>query len=1099
MSTTTTTSTTTTAGKSKEVDTPFTSGARRSGSSVQFWQSYVQSRPAPTEDFFQLIYDYHRSHGDARTEIAHDVGTGPGNIAAKLAAQFNHVVGSDINESVLDAAPSLVPSEVLKRLTFVHSPAEALAQKTPAEVGGQGTTDLITVSECMPLLDEITSLKAFQKLLRPGGTLAIYFYGPAVFADGDVDKCNALYDKIATRICTFNQPMKDTPGFPFHLRAVEALISELDSIPMPTEDWESVERHKWNCDYPLLFNSKAGFDFDFSPVDRRTKDEVTKEVIDRNSWGVEWDINNVKSYLDSLYPNYRHKAGARYAQLEDMFDELNAAMGKEKRKITFPVVLILATKKEVTELPKANHVQISPEHLGLGRTSESSPESIEKTNQLLQKNHDDFHIFWRDLNGHNHMAHSILTTFALGASPSELQRAYDDGVGVQRAMPELNNEVVKGLSDDTKLTAIFGELPQYTNALEYFRQQIDLFGWRAILHKYCFSRTPIADTILARMYEGAHHPFIHLGLAVEFQLPSILAEALAQAVCHPYSGIPNCLLQTDVEARALDNGASHKPLLELYKEARASQSILQGARWEDGPFKMRDGTLGRSKADITSLAAQYRVRPSELELRAAEVINCSAYIAGAAQNAKKSAKIDFFHMHNVTSSIFLTVLIQDPWISLENKVRMVEWKARTDLLWYAACGCAEFDIQEVNNYQAGPSSGMGWSELYHAVNLMHDDGHVAKFVRALKSAEDICKPFEQQDPATFQMKGDAWIQLARMSYDTTLGLAPEVKWVPGAGFDQAWEAAQVAPRAQVAAAAPPPPKPRVFPSLTKKYHKTAYDQIDPTLAALSAAGKNIVITGGGTGIGAATALSFAQAGAASIHILGRRTELLEETRNHIASSVPSAQVHVYGTDATDKDAVNATFEAIHERVGEIHVLVNNHGYKPKVAPKNSAIKDIDVEEWWKCFEVNIKGAFNITQAFLRYNSADAVVVYVTTALSHFDGFPNSSSYSSSKAGGVRVFSTLQAEHPELRVVCLHPGVVNTGVVRDSKVAGMADDVSLPAGVMVWLASPEAAFLKGKYIWANWDVSEMKERAEEIAKGDLLTMKLGGWPFPYKSA
>lgn len=60
-------------------------------------------------------------------------------------------------------------------------------------------------------------------------------------------------------------------------------------------------------------------------------------------------------------------------------------------------------------------------------------------------------------------------------------------------------------------------------------------------------------------------------------------------------------------------------------------------------------------------------------------------------------------------------------------------------------------------------------------------------------------------------------------------------------------------------------------------------------------------------------------------------------------------------------------------------------------------------------------------------------------------------------------------------------------------------VSLPAGVMVWLASPEAGFLKGKYIWANWDIDEMKARADEIADSDLLTMKLGGWPFPYKSA
>jgi hypothetical protein len=48
--------------------------------------------------------------------------------------------------------------------------------------------------------------------------------------------------------------------------------------------------------------------------------------------------------------------------------------------------------------------------------------------------------------------------------------------------------------------------------------------------------------------------------------------------------------------------------------------------------------------------------------------------------------------------------------------------------------------------------------------------------------------------------------------------------------------------------------------------------------------------------------------------------------------------------------------------------------------------------------------------------------------------------------------------------------------------------------MLWLASPEAAFLKGKYIWANWDIEEMKARATEILQTDMLTVKLGGWPF-----
>lgn len=55
-------------------------------------------------------------------------------------------------------------------------------------------------------------------------------------------------------------------------------------------------------------------------------------------------------------------------------------------------------------------------------------------------------------------------------------------------------------------------------------------------------------------------------------------------------------------------------------------------------------------------------------------------------------------------------------------------------------------------------------------------------------------------------------------------------------------------------------------------------------------------------------------------------------------------------------------------------------------------------------------------------------------------------------------------------------------------------VSLPANFYVWLASEEATFLKGKFLWANWDVDELKGMKEQIEKGDLFTMGLVGWPF-----
>lgn len=55
-------------------------------------------------------------------------------------------------------------------------------------------------------------------------------------------------------------------------------------------------------------------------------------------------------------------------------------------------------------------------------------------------------------------------------------------------------------------------------------------------------------------------------------------------------------------------------------------------------------------------------------------------------------------------------------------------------------------------------------------------------------------------------------------------------------------------------------------------------------------------------------------------------------------------------------------------------------------------------------------------------------------------------------------------------------------------------VSLPASFNVWLASPEAHFLKGKFLWANWDVDELIAKAREIEASTQLSIGLVGWPF-----
>ena len=441
-----------------------------------------------------------------------------------------------------------------------------------------------------------------------------------------------------------------------------------------------------------------------------------------------------------------------------------------------------------TSLTAASQVRLSTEHLGIFHTADIPAESLEEANRLLQKNHEEYHMFFRDKAGHNHIAHSLLTCLALGASPSDLQRAFDDGVPIQRPIPEVDYQLVRELSDEGKFYETIGQITQYTSFLVFFQQQIEEKGWRSVVTEYCFSRSRVAEVMLARLYEGAYHPIIHLGLGIEFEQPSIVAEALAQAAAHDSSNIGTFFLNSEQEASISYPSKRPKPLIELLREVRANDAIRRAPRWEDFGNKMRDGVLGRAGQEITTLAAQFCIKPEELERRTAEMISNCAYFAGAAQRPDRKRKIDFFYMHAVTSSIFFTVLIRQPWISTEDKIRLVEWKGRLDLAWYAVSGCAELHIEDVNDYKDAASAGMDWSDLFRVVNTEHDDGHVAKFIRALKNGEEVARPFERGEWAeAFPVNGDMWLKIARMALDTTKDWPTETKWVVFTGFDQGWK------------------------------------------------------------------------------------------------------------------------------------------------------------------------------------------------------------------------------------------------------------------------------------------------------------------------
>jgi len=217
-----------------------------------------------------------------------------------------------------------------------------------------------------------------------------------------------------------------------------------------------------------------------------------------------------------------------------------------------------------------------------------------------------------------------------------------------------------------------------------------------------------------------------------------------------------------------------------------------------------------------------------------------------------------------------------------------------------------------------------------------------------------------------------------------------------------------------------------FPSPTKTWHTEKYQSIDPTRPELSARGKTVVVTGGGTGIGAETARYFAEAGASRIALLGRREQPLLDTKASIEQKFPNVEVLAASTDVANKAEVDATF-AKFAGTGKIHVVVSNAAV---VGPLPS-INDVDPEKFFDGVETNIKGALHVAHAFLRHASPDAVAINVSSSAAHLNFVPGFASYSVAKLAVYRLWDTLAFANPGLNVFHVQPGVVDTDMNREA--------------------------------------------------------------------
>jgi hypothetical protein len=135
------------------------------------------------------------------------------------------------------------------------------------------------------------------------------------------------------------------------------------------------------------------------------------------------------------------------------------------------------------------------------------------------------------------------------------------------------------------------------------------------------------------------------------------------------------------------------------------------------------------------------------------------YYTSAAQRPSKAVKLDFFFIHCVNSSIFFSKLAYLPALNQQTRLRLLEWKGRMDLLMYVSRGCPELLRDEITNYPVTND----WPAVFaRAASHPNDDGHLAKFVRAVAHGQNVCKSFESQGPQKMPVSGNMWLQIGNM-------------------------------------------------------------------------------------------------------------------------------------------------------------------------------------------------------------------------------------------------------------------------------------------------------------------------------------------------
>jgi NAD(P)-dependent dehydrogenase (short-subunit alcohol dehydrogenase family) len=233
-----------------------------------------------------------------------------------------------------------------------------------------------------------------------------------------------------------------------------------------------------------------------------------------------------------------------------------------------------------------------------------------------------------------------------------------------------------------------------------------------------------------------------------------------------------------------------------------------------------------------------------------------------------------------------------------------------------------------------------------------------------------------------------------------------------------------------------------------------------------------VITGGGSGIGAATARKFAAEGA-TVAVFDRDAE----AAMNVASEVGG---HAYALDVRDADEVTGVIDVVAQTLGRIDILVNNAG-TGDLRPLHT----VDDKLWHRLIDVNLTGTFNATRAVIPYMLETGSGAIVNNAsLSGITPTRNEAAYSAAKAGVISLTKSAALEYgPTVRVNCVAPGHVRTPMtavweqmpdafepIAEAIPLGRIGEADEIAEVILFLASDRSSYVTGQILSVDGGVS-----------------------------